>query len=146
MTQNKDNKETVQSEIKLIVAGGRDYTDYDTAKHQIYYVLRNEDISLITIISGSCHKGKLTFTRPDGTNVYGADGLGERYAHERGIKVQYHPANWKQYGLAAGPIRNEVMAYECTRALVFHDGKSKGTANMIKMCDKYTKQCDVVNH
>jgi len=138
----------MKAQIKLLIAGGRDYADYNRVKSELYGLLRNEDIDSITIISGACDSetGVLTFTRPDGKKIYGMDGLGEKYAHERGIKVDYHPANWKQYGKSAGPIRNEDMAYECTRALIAHDGKSKGTGNMIKMLVKYSKPYDTINY
>ena len=44
-------------------------------------------------------------------------------------------ADWKKYGRAAGPKRNEAMTkyifYKNGTALFFWDGKSKGTKNCI---------------
>lgn len=41
-------------------------------------------------------------------------------------------ANWELYGKCAGPIRNKTMAAMGNSLLAIWDGKSKGTANMIK--------------
>jgi hypothetical protein len=120
--------------VRLIVFGGRDFTDYERAYDEIC-LFANTSVSEfeeIEIVSGSCDRGVHTFTREDGTKVYGADGVGERIALWNGWKVKPFPADWKQHGKAAGPIRNSAMAAYGTHAVGFHDGKSKGTSDMKK--------------
>lgn len=66
----------------------------------------------------------------------GADKLGERYAHERyaherKLSIAVMNAEWSRLGKAAGPERNERMAQKADACIVFWDGKSRGTLNMI---------------
>ena len=51
--------------------------------------------------------------------------------------VAYFPADWDKYGKAAGFIRNEQMAQNADALVVFWDGKSRGTKNMIELAAKY---------
>lgn len=128
--------------FKVIIAGPRNFTDYELAERKIDNILSSVE-GEIEIVSGSCDdakNGKLTFTREDGTKVYGADGLGERYAKERGYKVRPFYAEWDLYGKSAGPLRNEQMAEFVApdgAAIVFYHDWSKGSKNMIAMAKKY---------
>ena len=75
------------------------------------------------------------------TEVYcgmarGVDLMGKHWAEKRGIHVREFPANWKQYGKAAGPIRNTHMASEADALIAIWDGDSKGTKNMIELARK----------
>ncbi len=122
--------------IRLLIAGGRDFSDYDLAERKVMFylskLLQNGDE--IEIVSGACDDkryGVHTFTRADGTKVYGADGIGEKIAAKNGWKVKPFPANWKKYGRAAGPIRNKDMAIYMTHGIVFWDKISRGTKSMI---------------
>lgn len=63
----------------------------------------------------------------------GADALGERYAAERGLAVKQFPADWDRYGRSAGYRRNAEMAEYADAAVVFWDGKSKGSKHMINL-------------
>ncbi len=63
----------------------------------------------------------------------GADKCGERYAQDRGLQVEVYPAEWDKYGNAAGPIRNKQMAAIADAVIVFWDGNSTGTRNMIEL-------------
>ena len=86
-------------EYRIIIAGGRDFSDYDKLKGHVDKCI-NEALtehrgSEIIIVSG---KAK------------GADSLGERYAKEKGYKIAEYPADWKKNGRAAGLIRNKQMA------------------------------------
>jgi hypothetical protein len=120
----------------LVIAGGRDYDDYETAEAYLDKLLLNK--TDILILSGACDvAGKLTFTRDDGTKVYGADGIGERYAKERGYQVEHYPANWKRFGKKASYIRNKAMAERGKALAAFWDGKSTGTKMMIDLAEEY---------
>lgn len=133
--------------MKLIVAGGRTYSDYNCAKKTLDYFL-SKTTEPIEIVSGACddHKrGVLTFTREDGTKVYGADGLGERYAYEKGYPCKYFPAQWSKHGWGAGPIRNREMAAYCTHSVIFWDGLSKGSRSMYELSVQFKRPTKVVS-
>ena len=70
----------------------------------------------------------------------GADTLAALEALKLGFLVEPYPANWGQYGRAAGPVRNRQMLTEGLPDIVFafHDNldASKGTANMVKLARK----------
>ncbi len=114
--------------MKVIIAGGRDFIDWKLLESRVHYYLKN--CIDLEIISGCCSTGSVTFIRADGTMVCGADGLGERYAKKYNLHVKYFPADWSK-GKSAGPVRNKQMAEYGDALIAFHDGKSKGTSNMI---------------
>ena len=132
--------------MKVIIGGGRDFGDYELVQAELN--LRFSDKLNIETISGRCSdkKGVLTFTTSDGIKVYGADGLGERWAKEKGITVHAFPADWNTHGKYAGPIRNKVMAMEAEALIAFWDGKSKGTKNMIDTARKQGLEVYVINY
>lgn len=105
---------------RVIVAGGRDFQDYELLKEQINKTIAYFKLSQIEIVSGGCR---------------GADILGEKYASENGYPVKRFIAQWDKYGKAAGAIRNKEMAEYVSASdgclIAFWDGKSKGTKNMI---------------
>lgn len=101
--------------MKVIVAGGRDFNDYELLKSKLDTYLKNAvDIEIV------CGGAR------------GADALGARYAKERGHKIAQFPADWGKYGKAAGHIRNQDMGFYADTLVAFWDGKSAGTRNMIK--------------
>lgn len=103
--------------FRVIIAGGRDFDNYDLLAKTMDNLLSNikDDITVL------CGKAR------------GADTLGERYAKERGFRVRYFPANWKRYGKPAGYIRNTEMAKNADALAAFWDGKSLGTRHMIEI-------------
>lgn len=104
-------------EKRVVIAGCRDYTDYEEAKVYIDLCLSNiRKGNTIIILSGGAR---------------GADALGERYAAENGFDVERYPADWASFGKRAGPKRNRQMAEICDCIICFWDGKSKGTRSMI---------------
>jgi hypothetical protein len=80
----------------------------------------------------------------------GADVRGEWAARFLGIPFQPFPAEWKKYGLAAGPIRNRQMLVEGKPDLVmaFHDNlkNSKGTRDMLARADKASIEARHYSH
>lgn len=70
----------------------------------------------------------------------GADTMGRLAAERLGIEVLKFPADWKQHGRPAGPIRNRQMLKEGkpTLVLAFHDfiENSKGTKDMVEVARK----------
>lgn len=103
--------------FKVIIAGTRTFDDYEALKAYADYKLGQikEDIE---IISGG---------------ATGADALGERYAKEKGYTIKRFPADWNRYGRKAGPLRNKQMADYADAVIIFWDGSSRGTKNMLEI-------------
>lgn len=123
--------------VTVIITGGRDFNDWMLFKETLDYLLGGLSVK---IIAGACSdekKGVLTYTRQDGTKIYGADGLAERYAFEFGYDFTPYPADWKKNGKSAGPIRNSEMLKSGAEVCIgFWDGKSKGTLDMMTKANK----------
>ncbi len=66
----------------------------------------------------------------------GVDAMGEEWAERNVVAVKQFKVDWKTYGRAAVPKRNEQMADYAEALVVIWDGKSKETANMIKNAEK----------
>lgn len=116
---------------RLVVAGCRDFHDYAVASSEINKHLQKLDVEYsVIIVSGRAE---------------GADKLGERYAAEHNLTIERFPAEWDKYGKYAGPRRNAQMAQAADAVLVFWDGKSKGTKNMIENAKKANKPCTVIS-
>lgn len=106
-----------KNKFRVIIAGGRDFTDYQLLRQKCDKILADKSkSSQIVIVSGTAR---------------GADRLGERYARERGFQVERYPADWDADGKSAGPIRNAKMAENADALIAFWDGESRGTYNMI---------------
>lgn len=99
--------------MKLIVAGGRDY------KGNVARWIDFAEIEVTEVVSGG---------------ATGADRLGEEYAEARGIPVRHFIPNWKDYGRAAGPMRNKEMAEYADAVALFAGGK--GTDSMYQEAKK----------
>ena len=124
-----------KDQARIIVAGGRDFTDYALLSETLDVILKRYTLREVQIVSGCCR---------------GADALGERYAREHGIPVVRFPADWQAYGKAAGPIRNRKMAEYASEGegilVAFWDGKSRGTASMIRLAEKYELQIKTITY
>lgn len=105
--------------MKLIIAGGRDFNDYQKLKEECDKLFKT--FSFTEIVSGAAK---------------GADALGVKYAEEIGLPVKVFKPDWKAYGRGAGPQRNRDMADYADFLFAFWDGKSKGTESMIKEARK----------
>lgn len=122
--------------MRVIIAGSRDFYDYEKLKNTVDGYLQNVDSLTPVIISGTAR---------------GADRLGEKYAIEHSYEVRRFPANWDKYGKSAGYIRNREMAQyaianESVGVLIsFWDGKSRGTKYMIELAKEYGLRVIVVN-
>lgn len=114
--------------MKLIIAGSRNFNDYQFLKITIDCILVNIDEE-IEIVSGACR---------------GADKLGELYAMEYGYPIKTFTPDWKNNKLGAGFKRNMQMAKYATHCIVFWDGESKGTKHMIDLANKYNLPLRVI--
>jgi len=61
----------------------------------------------------------------------GGDQGGERFAVAHGLDFLRVPAEWERYGAAAGPIRNQHLAFLGSHLIAIWDGVSKGTKHML---------------
>ena len=113
-----DNSEKSKPEFRVILAGTRDFSDYQLLRDKCDAILssKRQDCNII-IVSGTAR---------------GADRLGERYAKERGFQLRQFPADWLNDEKKAGPIRNAKMADNADALIAFWDGESRGTKNMIE--------------
>lgn len=107
--------------FRVIIAGGRDFNDYQTLKATMDKLLCNITDEVVVI----CGQAR------------GADTLGEQYAKEKGFTIDYYPAQWKPYGKRAGYLRNEQMAQVADALVAFWDGESRGTKSMIELAKQY---------
>lgn len=103
--------------LRILVTGGRDYTD----RSAVTRALRH----LGTHFIFGFHPDDIILVHGAAT---GADTLAAEEAAKLGWRTEAHPAQWKQYRNAAGPIRNKHMvnlgAHYC---LAFPGGE--GTKN-----------------
>lgn len=131
-------------ELRIIVAGSRDFQNYDLLSDTLMKYLGDMDDtdivdnpSQVVFISGTAR---------------GADTLGEQFAYTWEYTVKRFPANWDLYGKSAGYIRNEQMAkYSVADGnygvlFAFWDGKSKGTKHMIDLAKKHGVEVHIVNY
>ena len=115
--------------FKVIVAGGRDFTDYTLLESTMQHLLSEK--SDIEIVSGVAR---------------GADSLALRFASQNNLPIRKFPANWNLYGKSAGFRRNKEMAEYADACVCFWDGKSKGTADMIRLSCLYELQLRIIRY
>jgi hypothetical protein len=120
--------------FKVIIAGSRYYDDYATLKMECDKILSRKFADPeceVIIVSGGAR---------------GADALGERYASERGLKTEVHPADWNRYGDSAGPIRNAEMAEVADALIAFpkSGAANRGTMNMVNTAREKGLQVRVI--
>lgn len=129
-------------EIRIIIAGSRNFNDYKKLENTMLEIIENGvfstiDYDSIKIISGTAR---------------GADRLGEKFAKDHGYEVYRFPANWDLYGKKAGYLRNEEMAKFAMRdgnygvLVAFWDGTSKGTKHMINLANKHNLEVITIQY
>ncbi len=132
--------------MKVIIAGGRDYADYE----------RLQKVCARLLI-GAGTKEFVSGGAP------GADKLGERFAEESKIELTRFPAPWReiegkpkdeigtdknknQYWKLAGYDRNEKMAAYADVLIAFWDMKSTGTKDMIDRARRHDLSVIIVTY
>lgn len=127
----------MNKQIRIIVAGGRDFADYQLLHDTLIKYISDNNLTKdqIQFVSG---------------HAKGADSLGETFVKTHCYRLRTFPANWSLYGRVAGPIRNEEMAKYASKAngvlFAFWDGKSRGTKNMIENAEDYGLEVHIVNY
>jgi hypothetical protein len=131
--------------MRVLVCGDRNWIDYDLIASRLDKLMtevdREDDGPCLTVIQG-CARGadSLAGEWVDRNLVY----------YEGNAVQQKFPADWKQYGRAAGPIRNQQMLREGKPDLVlaFHDDieNSKGTKDMVNRAKRAGILTKVISH
>jgi hypothetical protein len=114
--------------MKVIIAGSRNIVDAYKVRGRIAKILKDLELKPSEIVSGGAR---------------GPDLIGEGFAQMFNIPIKEMPANWNKHGNAAGPIRNRQMAEYADMAIVFWDGSSAGSKNMIEEMSRVNKPCIV---
>lgn len=115
---------------KIVIAGGRDFTDYHKFKETCKAILLISEPNEYEIISGGAK---------------GTDTMDERFAKEYNLKLTVVKPDWRQ-GKKAGPIRNRQMAELGDALIAFWDGQSKGTKNMIEEAKNRGLPTRIINY
>jgi len=102
-------------EKNLVIAGSRGFDNYLLLCTEVSAYIK--DVENVKIVTG-CARG--------------VDYMATMYARAHSIAYEVHEADWTKYGKSAGPIRNREMAKKAHAGLIFWNGKSKGTRNMIE--------------
>lgn len=126
-------------ELRIIIAGSRDFNDYELLKKEVLNILKqnNRPKDTVKIISGTAR---------------GADTLGEQFAKEFGLKVTRFVPDWDGLGKRAGYVRNAEMAKFAVEGnndgmlIAFWNGTSKGTKHMIDLAEKTGLEVHIVNY
>ena len=125
-------------ELRIIIAGSRDFGDYELLKKSAIEIITKKTMlpDLTRIISGGAR---------------GADTLGERFANEMGLEISRFIPDWDDLGKRAGYVRNAEMAKFAVEddnygmLIAFWDGQSKGTKHMIDLAKRYGLEVHVVS-
>ena len=98
--------------MKTIIAGTRTFNNYQFFLREIEPYKKD----ITTVICGGAK---------------GADSLGEKFAKENNIPIQYFLPDWNLHGKKAGILRNIEMAKVADSLICFWDGQSRGSRFMI---------------
>jgi len=123
----------------LLIAGSRGF--YNSEEEEVlkyHYKLGLETLQSI--------KTKYNVLEVLSGKAKGADAFGEIWAKTNDIRVKEFPAEWDKYGKKAGMIRNKVMGDIADIAVIFWDGKSPGSKNMIDYFKSLKKPIYIINY
>ena len=123
---------TIKPTFKVIIAGGRDFVDYNLLREKVNNILVDKRLTHKIVIVSGCARG--------------ADTFGMRYASENIFDVDEYPADWNKYGKKAGYMRNVEMAENADALIAFWDGKSKGTKHMIDIATERNLPIRVIRY
>lgn len=97
--------------MRILVTGSRDWDDDDLIWDTLMEYHRKEENPIL--VSGACPTG--------------ADAIAEEIAAVFEWEIERHPADWKNYGKAAGFVRNkEMVDLGADVCLAFIKNHSKG--------------------
>lgn len=108
-------QEVPEDEINVAFVGSRDFKLIPL----VYQAMKR--VGRCTVISGGAR---------------GVDQAASDASHALGYPKKIMRADWGKYGKSAGPRRNQQMVDASDAAMVFWDGKSKGTQDFMKKAIK----------
>jgi len=111
--------------MKLIVAGSRTF----------------QDDTLLSSVLGT-HRHHITELLHGGAR--GADQLGFRWAVRHHVRSRCFAADWARFGKSAGIRRNYQLAQAGDLLIAFWDGRSPGTAHMVRCMQQLGKPVVVI--
>lgn len=118
--------------MKVIVAGGRDFTDLDRMHSEMVVLCKAGHVmSDAILVCGMARGADITAYR-----------LWKQYQNP----IIEMPADWKAEPRRAGFIRNEDMGRMANVLVAFWDGQSKGTAHMIRFMQSLGKPVHIVRY
>ena len=118
--------------MKLIVAGGRDFTDTNLMIAELQKLVNSGNIpEYPELVCGM---------------AYGADLTAYNLWSGAGMVIHKFPADWARLGKCAGYKRNQEMGEFADAAVCFWDGNSKGTKHMIDIMNKLNKPVYIVRY
>jgi hypothetical protein len=104
--------------MRILVTGSRNWNDLDAIREAILAATIGYRYENVTIVHGAAN---------------GADTIASQIADKLHMNQEAYPADWKEYGRAAGPLRNQEMVdLGADLCLAFLQEGSKGTADCIK--------------
>jgi hypothetical protein len=118
-----------QNMLKVIVAGGRDFQNYNLLSEKLDKLFSKR--ADVVIISGMAK---------------GVDSLAVKYAEDNKLRVSEFPAQWAKHGNASGFRRNIEMARAADACVCFWNGKSPGTKHMIDTAQRFGLKLRIINY
>lgn len=104
--------------MRILITGSRAHPRPSLVRDALLEATAGMDPADVTIVSGNCPTG--------------ADNFAETIARQQGFNLELHPANWKELGRRAGPVRNQKMVdLGADLVLAFPTGDSHGTRHCI---------------
>lgn len=113
----------------VAIIGSRTFNDFLYAETEIYFICKNNNITIEKIISGGAS---------------GADKIAESYATKYNIDIEIIRPDWT-IGKFAGFLRNIEIVEKSDIVIAFWDRKSKGTLDSINKAKKLNKELYVIN-
>jgi hypothetical protein len=111
--------------MTLIIAGSRTFTDYQ----HMCQALAPERHRITEVIHGGAR---------------GADQLGFRWAVRHHVRSRCFAADWRRFGKSAGIRRHSQLAQAGDLLIAFWDGRSPGTAHMMRCMQQLGKPVVVI--
>jgi hypothetical protein len=124
MDKQVQTQPSTEATLRLLICGSRSFVDRRLLVAKLEKFLAALPAGTrVTVVHGGAE---------------GADRIAGSAARALGCAVECYPADWKQYGMRAGYVRNQVMLESgVDMALAFVDKpleQSRGTADMVGRC------------
>ena len=106
--------------MRVVICGSRSVTDYQ----ELLRAVHDCGFHITEVISGG---------------AIGVDQMGERWAEEKNLAIRRFRPDYAHYGRSAPIVRNSEMLDESEAIIAVHDGRSRGTAWMIRHAHRRCK-------